>query len=66
MLKYWRNDQKIQIHCTHLLADNHTLVAQGYEGMEIMVRTLLEQYEKLVLKINLGKRKVLHELWSRN
>ena len=41
------------------------LITQEYEDMVFMVITLLEEYEKWGLKINLEKN-FLVELWSRN
>ena len=40
---------------TLLFADDQVLTPQEYEDMELMVRTLLEEYEKWGLKINLER-----------
>ena len=46
---------------TRLFADDQVLITQEYEHMESMVRTLLEECEKLCLKINLEKLCVLEQ-----
>ena len=48
-----------------LFWDDQLFIIQEYEDMEFMVRNLLEEYEKLDLKINLEKT-FLRGLWIRN